>query len=328
MAAHQVNSLSNADARICLSMLKAAVLRLEAMPGQRTIVMVSSGFLVTPDHRQDLMGVIEKAIRANVTISSLDARGIWALIPGGDASSRTIVPPTAVKMQLYYASAGALGEVLEAIADGTGGAWFHNNNDLQEGFRRTAASPEFVYVLGFSPQNLKFDGTFHPIKVTAKQTKQVTLQARRGYYDLKPPNDDAKDGNEGIRAALFSREEMSEIPVEIRTEVLKSTEKSSNLAVMAHIDLKHLQFKKAEGRNLNTLTMVSAVFDHNGILVGAEQKELEMRFKEETFAERREAGVSMKISFDVAPGNYIVRLVVRDGEGQTMAARNRTVEVR
>ena len=69
------------------------------------------------------------------------------------------------------------------------------------------------------------------------------------------------------------------------------------------------------------------MFDRNGILVGAIQKDVEMRLKEETFDARLAAGVSMKTSFDVAPGSYIIRLVVRDFEGQMMAARNGVVEI-
>jgi hypothetical protein len=61
--------------------------------------------------------------------------------------------------------------------------------------------------------------------------------------------------------------------------------------------------------------------------VGAIQKDVEMRLKEETFDARLAAGVSMKTSFDVAPGSYIIRLVVRDFEGQMMAARNGVVEI-
>jgi hypothetical protein len=72
---------------------------------------------------------------------------------------------------------------------------------------------------------------------------------------------------------------------------------------------------------------VAAVFDRNGILVGAIQKDVEMRLKEETLEARLAAGVSMKTSFDVAPGSYIIRLVVRDFEGQMMAAHNGVVEI-
>ncbi len=327
-AASRVLSISEADTQITLAVLKATVQRMAAMPGQRTIVLVSSGFLTTLTHRHDQTEAIDRAIRSNVTISAVDVRGLYTLIPGGDASQRNFRQSSSIVKQQYQSeSAQAEGDSLAELADGTGGTFFHNNNDLQEGFRRTSASPEFMYVLAFSPQNLKFDGSYHALKVTVKDTKGVQLQARRGYYAPKHSSNAAEDAKEEIRVALFSREEMSDIPVDLHTQFFKSTDKNAKLAVLAHVDLKHLHFKKADGRNKNTLSIVSAVFDRNGILVGAIQKDVEMRLKEETFATRLDAGVSMKTSFDVAPGSYIVRLVVRDSEGQTMAARNGVVEI-
>jgi VWFA-related protein len=326
--ASQVLGLSEADTQVALAVLKATVQRMSAMPGQRTIVMVSSGFIVTINYRQQEIEVIDRAIRANVTISTLDARGLYAIVPGGDASqSSTSIVASANKARYQQEAALADSDVLGELADGTGGTFFHNNNDLREGFRQTGATPEFMYILGFAPQNLKFDGSYHGLKVTAKDTRGVTLQARRGYYAPKHATDPAEDAKEEIRVALFSREEMSDIPVELHTQFFKATDQNAKLAVLAHVDLKHLHFKKADGRNRNTLSIVSAVFDRNGILVGAIQKTVEMRLKDETFNARIAAGVAMKTSFDVAPGSYVVRLVVRDSEGQTMAARNGVVEI-
>jgi VWFA-related protein len=326
--ASQVLSVADADTQITLQVLKATVQRMAAMPGQRTIVLISSGFLVTVNWRFAEIDVIDRAIRANVTLSTLDARGLFAIVPGGDASQITtsiVASNNRARYQLEAAIAD--GDVLGELADGTGGTYFHNNNDLQEGFRRTGATPEFMYVLGFSPQNLKFDGSYHSLKVTARDTKGITMQARRGYYAPKHATDPAEDAKEEIRVALFSREEMSDIPVELHTQFFKPTDNNAKLAVLAHVDLKHLHFKKVDGRNRNVLSIVAAIFDRNGILVGAIQKDVEMRFKDETFNARIANGVAMKTSFDVAPGSYVVRLVVRDSEGQTMAARNGVVEI-
>jgi len=327
-AASRVLSITDGDAQITLQTLKSSVQRLAAMPGQRTVVLVSPGFLVTINHRTDEIDVIDRAIRSNVTISTLDARGLYTIVPGGDASTASSsLVATNNRARYQSESALAAADVLGELADGTGGTYYHNSNDLQEGFRRTSEAPEFMYVLGFAPQNLKFDGSFHALKVTAKDTRGVTLQSRRGYYAPRHANDPAEDAKEEIRVALFSRDEMSDFPVDVHTQFFKATDKNARLSVLAHVDLKHIRFKKSEGRNRNTLSIVAAVFDRNGILVGAIQKDVEMRLKEETFDARLAAGVSMKTSFDVAPGSYIIRLVVRDTEGQMMAARNGVVEI-
>ena len=187
--------------------------------------------------------------------STIDARGLYVIVPGGDASqTSTSIVAASNKARYQQDAARAEGDVLGELSDGTGGTFFHNNNDLQEGFRRTGATPEFLYVLGFSPQNLKFDGTYHSLKVTAKETKGLTLQARRGYYAPKHANDPAEDAREEIRVALFSRDEMSDIPVELHMQFFKSTDANAKLAVLAHVDLKHLRFKKLDGRNKNVLS--------------------------------------------------------------------------
>src|ERR1019366_9085535 len=89
--------------------------------------------------------------------------------------------------------ANAEGDVLGELADGTGGTWVHNTNDLAGGFKRIAAAPEYYYVLGFSPQNLKFDGSYHNLKVTLKSSKDFTLLARRGYFAPKHELDAAQE---------------------------------------------------------------------------------------------------------------------------------------
>ena len=326
-AASQVLSVADADTQISLTTLKAVVQRMASMPGQRTVVLVSSGFLVTRDRLYDETAVVDRAIRSNVTISTLDARGLWAIPPGGDASTTHSSIVAAQNKARYQQEAATMeGQVLGELADATGGTWFHNNNDLKEGFKRTGETPEFMYVLGFSPQNLKFDGSYHGLKVNIN-TKGLTVQARHGYYAPKHAEDPAETAKEEIRVALFSREELLDIPVDVQTQFFKSTDKTAKLSILAKVDLRHIHFKKSDGRNRNTISVVSAVFDRNGILVQALQKDIEMKFKDETFEARIAAGVAMKTSFDVPPGSYIVRLVVRDIDGQTMTARNRVVEI-
>jgi VWFA-related protein len=114
----------------------------------------------------------------------LDARGLFTLIPGGDASQPN-GNPAALRARTKYQKEAALSQedVMAELADGTGGTFIHNSNDLEGGLRRIAVAPEYYYILGFSPQNLKFDGSYHTVKVSlAKRFDGYTVQARRGYF--------------------------------------------------------------------------------------------------------------------------------------------------
>jgi VWFA-related protein len=327
--AARVLNLGERDTRLALTVLQSAIRRLSAVPGDRTLILVSPGFYLTDDMRTDETQIMDSAIRANVRISSLNARGLYAVVPGGDASNGFAANIAVSVLKAQYDRDSALVEegVLAELADGTGGKYFHNNNDLRAGFAEIAAAPEFVYLLGFSPQNLKLDGAYHALKVKLISARGLDLQARRGYYapkHLANPEDDAK---REIQEALFSRDELQDIPVELHLQFFKSSDVAAKIAVLARVNVKNLRFRKADGRNNDNLTVLSGLFDRNGNLISGLQKIVELRLLDPTLEKVLNSGITVKTNFDVAPGNYVVRLVVRDSEGQTMAARNGVVDI-
>jgi hypothetical protein len=218
-------------------------------------------------------------------------------------------------------------DVMVELASGTGGSYVHNTNDLAGGFRRLATAPEFLYVLGFTPSTLKADGKFHKLAVSLRETKGLTLQARRGYYAPKHEEDAAAQAKQEIEATIFSREVLKEIPVRLHTQFFKPSAEDAKVAVMAQIDLKQLRYRKENGRNCNTVMVVSALFDPGGNYVAGVTKQIDLKLLDETLAKKLGSPVTVKTNFDVKPGSYVVRLVVRDTEGQTMAAENAALEI-
>jgi VWFA-related protein len=321
--------LGNNDTNLNLSVLKQLVRRMSVMPGSRSIVLVSPGFHLTTDHRSDETDVIDRAIRANVTINSLDARGLYTVIPGGNADTPGGVSPVAnnIKMQYQIESARSDADVMAEFASATGGTFFENSNDYLGGFKRIAAQPEYIYVLGFAPQNLKLDGSYRTLKVTLKNGAGLQVQARRGYFVRKHSDDAAEQAKEEVKEAFFSRDEVRDLPVELHTQFFKTGEYEAKLSIMARVNIKHLHYRKADGRNNDTLTVVGGVFDRNGNYITGAQKTIEMKLKDHTLESIPEEGITVKTSLDVKSGSYIVRLVVRDSEGQVMSAQNGALEI-
>jgi len=326
--ASQVLSISEQGTRISLDVIKGIVRRMSSMPGKRIVVLVSSGFLtLNPDSVEMKAEIMDRAARENVVISSLDARGLYT-DPTFDASRQAKMTQQAEILASQYdrESASAQADVLAELADGTDGTFFQNNNDLLAGLDRVAALPEVVYLLAFSPENLKSDGSFHKLKVTLVNERGFEVRARRGYYAPRHGVNAEETAKAEIEDAVFSREEMHELPVDLHTQFFKPDPSDAKLTVLARIDLKHLRFKKTEGRNQNNLTVVSVVFDHDGKYVTGVKKIIDMKLKDETL-ERLASGITVKSSFDVKPGVYMIRLVVRDTEGQMMAATNGAVDI-
>jgi VWFA-related protein len=328
--ASRILSLGERDTRLAFTVLESAIRRLAAAPGDRSLILVSSGFFLADDLRPEETDIMDRAIRANVRISSLNARGLYAIVPGGDAStSGPFVNPAVTILKAQYDRDSALAEedVLEELADATGGRYFHNNNDLKAGFAQVAAAPEFVYVLGFSPQNLKLDGAYHALKVKLVTARGLELQARRGYYAPKHLPDPEEDAKREIQEAMFSRDELQDIPIELHLQFFKSSDVAAKIAVLARVNVKNLRFRKANGRNNDDLRVIAGVFDRNGNYISGMEKVVELHLMDATLEKLLNSGVTVRTNFDVSPGNYVVRLVVRDSEGQTMAARNGVVEI-
>jgi VWFA-related protein len=175
--------LSNAKSQIdgTLQILNDVIAKAAAKRGQRNIVLVSPGFfMLTADARQKAASLIQQAIQLGIVVNALDLAGLQ----GAGTESGTDLGSEAERVRLANEESSARRGVLADLAYGTGGVFFRNNNDLQEGFRRTSEAPEFVYVLGFVPE--KLDGKFHKLKVEVASRGKVTIQVRPGYYALKP----------------------------------------------------------------------------------------------------------------------------------------------
>lgn len=330
VAARRVLTFGDHETDSALGALRDVIRKLSVMPGNRNLVLVSPGFLLTRDHRQAEYDLLDRAIRANITVNTIDMRGMFTTIPGGDAS----------QANSYRTSAGAtyLGEfdrqaatdaddVLGELADGTGGTFFHNDNQLKEGLNRLAARPEYVYVLGFSPQDLRYDGSYHGLKVTLKESTGLILQARRGYWAPHRAVDPGEAAHEELLDAVFSRDEIRDIPIDVETGFFKSGDEKAELTVIARVSAETVRFQKAGERNNDTLTVVAGLFDSNGNYISGIQRVIEMHLRDQTLVSLQNSGISVKQNFNVAPGRYIVRLVVRDAEGHDMAARNASVDI-
>ena len=134
------------------------------LPGERTILLTSAGFL-TGDLEADEDLLMAKALHAEVVIDTLDARGLYLELPGGDASDSPPMGRTPPRARVEEAKIEgrqeeAKDDGMAVLAAGTGGTFYHNSNDLVRGFRELGMMPETMYVLGFAPSAWLPTGVF------------------------------------------------------------------------------------------------------------------------------------------------------------------------
>jgi VWFA-related protein len=326
------------QARSNLRQLEQVVSNLSQLAGQRTIVLVSTGFLSQSEQFQ-LDKIIDQALRMEVVVSSLDPKGLALLMREAEvtrgyaptARSGTI---TSAHNFDFNREARAT-DVLAELAEGTGGEYFHNNNDLNAGFDALAGSPA-CYILAFVPST--FDGKFHKLEVKLTRTKG-NVQARRGYFALKNEPKiqpevgsefEAKtknDENGEVRQAMASQEELRGLSIDVSTEVEPSSGETEDLTVIVRLDLSSVPFRKEGDRNLNRLTFAAGIYDEKGKWVNGEQKQVELEVPDPQLQNMRANGVGVKHTFILEPGKYSLREVVQDSEDRHLAALNRSIEI-
>ncbi len=172
--------------------IRAVARSIGAAHGQRTLILISPGFLIASSAaaQADVSKLMDVAAQANVMISALDARGLYT--NALDSGERGLLPSdidrsgnlSRLKEQNRRDSMTADGAIMDELASGTGGTYFHNSNDIEGGFQRVTMAPECMYLLEFSPKDAQPDGSFHRLSVKVNK-KGAKVRARPGYFSEK-----------------------------------------------------------------------------------------------------------------------------------------------
>ncbi len=316
--------------------LEQVVRRMASLPGQRSVIMLSPGMFGGMDiyYQGRYYELAELALRSNVVINAVNLRGLYAIIPGGDASMSAAPAGPGDKFDnpgleglAEVASYKAPDDALYNFAYITGGQFFHDDNDLEKGLRRVGTLTDVYYVLAFSPRNLKLDGRYHQLKVSLVNPHGLTVQARHGYFAPKASEDAAARAKEEIEQATYSQDELKELPIDVHTQYYKVNQADARLTVLTHLDLSALHFRKDADRNGNEVTFLTVLFDRDGKYVTARQKLVKFQLRDASLARYTQTGITIKAEFDVTPGTYMVRQIVRDSEAGQLSGLNRTVEI-
>lgn len=186
-AAERVFALGEQDNRVSFASLRDAVKRTAALPGLSTLILISPGFsTVTAQAKHEESQLIDNAAISNVTINTLDARGLYTTEVNASDRGATSTRTNQLKSE-YLRSSMTQGEnIMAELADGTGGTFVHNTNDLSGGLKSLSSPPQYLYVLEFHSRDLKHNNTYHRLKVRVTR-KGVREQARKGYFASKLP---------------------------------------------------------------------------------------------------------------------------------------------
>jgi len=273
------------------------------------------------DIREAAQDAIAAATRANVSIYSVDPRGLTGM---GDESieisSLPDDPTLGLGPESMMAELRLSQDSLRVIADETGGFAALNTNDFKDAFDRVVRENSSYYVLGYYPENERRDGKFRKLEVKVNRPG-LTIRFRKGYNapSGKPPARRAV-AHEAItspelRDALESPVPMSGFTLSAFAACFKGTAPDASVVVTVQGSGSDLKFAQKNGRFTDTVQLSVVAVDHDGKVAGGDQQKLTMALRPETRPIVQQAGFRTVSRLNLPPGRYQLRIAGRDSEG-------------
>jgi VWFA-related protein len=298
--------------RITLQVVVRLLDSLQSTRGRKSVILVSQGFIYDPN-MSEFKDVVTASRRGNAAVYFLDTRGLDGLSSLFSAEFQANTDPRDLGSAILDQSLAAEGA--EAIAADTGGFTVKNTNDLGKGIQRIANDTQMYYLLGYDPSNAARDGRFRKIEVKVNR-KGLNVRARRGYYaPFDGPQKEEKRGgaDPAMQQALDSPFEMDEIPIRMTAYVEDEALLGKlNGIVATEVDVKSFGFVEEQGRFVDTLEFLLIVAHRETGEFFQYNQKVEMRLLPATRERLQTGWYPILRDFELAPGGYQAKIVVRD----------------
>jgi VWFA-related protein len=298
-----------------LDALRVATEKLSAAHGTRILVYFSCGFLVRrqdPEANRVIDAFIDEASRRGVVIHVVDPGALFTRPPSGDANPME-----------YDNFRWLIGTPLLRIAEGTGGHFFKDTNDLL-GSIELAVNPEVTYLLAFNPG--KSDGEYHTLKISFKSKREGSIQFRPGYFSPEPRKEEA--ARAPLDEAVFSKQTLTDVPATVALSAGEPTNGSIPITVRVTVDMKGLRFTTLRDRHVQQLVFLTALLDPHGAFVTGKESIMDLALTDQKLASLQRDGLKAIVTLTAPAGTYQIRTIVREGIQGTLAASTTPIELR
>ncbi len=316
-------NIFNADLK--LAALEDAARTLGQYPEKKALVYISSGIQKNGvDNQSQLRATVNTAIRSNVAFYPIDARGLSALVPGGDATQAGAAGNN------LYSGAGQNAvktnfnnqqETLATLALDTGGKALLDSNDLTDGMRQVQKDFGSYYVLTYVSSNQSMDGHYRRIQVKlAPDLVQLRakLDYRQGYYGpttFRHMGDDDKEAQ--LSQALMSDNPVTDLQLAVEADYFRIDKDKYFVAITAKIPGSALSFEKKGSKQATELDFIAELLDTRKRPAATVRDTIPLKVTTDVAGQVVRKSVQYDTGVTVTPGNYTLRFIAREnGEGK------------
>jgi VWFA-related protein len=303
-----------------LSALQTAASMLSHVSEKKSLIYFASGLRLNGiDNQAQVHATEDAAIRAGVAIWTVDARGLVAQAPMGDATQGS--PGN----QGMYTGAAASAvttnfqrsqDTLYALAGDTGGKAFLDNNDLSGGIKQAQDAISDYYLIGYYTTNTDANGKFRRIRISLNGVQDAKLDYRQGYYaDKVFSKFNDVDRERQLEDALMLEDPITDLTIAMEIDYFQLNRAEYFVPIVVKIPGRELALAKRGGAEHTLIDFVGEIKDLiGGTTVSNVRDNVNIKLSDATAQELAKRPIEYDTGFTLLPGKYMIKFLARDDE--------------
>jgi VWFA-related protein len=302
-----------------LSALQTAAQMLGVLSEKKALVYFSSGMNLNGVNNQaQVHATVNAAVRAGVSFWPIDARGLMATAPLGDAGSAS---PGGTSMYTGGASAALVQTIqrsqdtLWALASDTGGKALLDYNDLSRGITQAQNAFTTYYVIGYDTTNQEPNGKFRRIQISLNKGVAGNLDYRKGYFARKQFGKfTAAEKERQLEEALMLEDPVTDLTIAMEVDYFQLNRAEYFVPLIVKIPGSELVLAKRGGHDRTLLDFIGEIKDESGTTVSNVRDKVDIKLSDATAAELAKRPIQYDTGFTLLPGKYKLKFLARDAE--------------
>ncbi|MGH9430280.1 MAG: VWA domain-containing protein [Terriglobia bacterium] len=302
-----------------LAALQTAAEMLAQLSEKKVLVYFASGLRLNGlDNQAQLQATIDEAVRAGVSFWPIDARGLVAEAPLGNATQGS---QGNIGM---YSGAAALAvennfqlsqDTLYALAKDTGGKALFDYNNLTKGISQAAQAIGSYYILAYYTTNKARDGKFRRIKIAVNSEFSASLNYRQGYYAAKEFRKfNTADKERQLEEALMLPDPITQLTIAMEIDYFQLDRAEYFVPIVVKIPGRELALAKRRGAQRTLLDFIGEIQDNYGTTVSNLRDRVNIKLSDWTASELAKRPIEYDTGFTLLPGKYTIKFLARDAE--------------
>ncbi|MGC2637582.1 MAG: VWA domain-containing protein [Acidobacteriaceae bacterium] len=303
-----------------LAALQTAAKMLGGLSEKKSLVYFASGMRLNGlDNQAQLHATINDAIRSGVSFWPIDARGLVAEAPLGDATKGS------QGNQGMYSGKAALAmmsnfqqsqDTLYTLASDTGGKALFDYNDLTKGIRQAEDSVSSYYILDYYTSNSAQDGKFRRIHIAVASNPEAALDYRQGYYAGKVfAKFNAADKERQLEDALMLTDPITELTIAMEIDYFQLNRAEYFVPIIVKIPGHELALARRRGAEHTLIDFIGEIKDdYGGMTVTNLRDKVDVKLSNTTAEELSKRPIEYDTGFTLLPGKYTLKFLARDDE--------------